>query len=206
MIAIVSAFPKETSRLRAQGKSVKKEALPSGSTIYTYSLLDIPIVTLSLGMGIDSSRLKAEELLGRYANISHLILTGIAGGFTPHTPGTVIIPSSVTLWSDGSETPTYSLSGESGVLVTASSVVEHSVGNKIRKVYPNAVGVDMEGATVAEVCLRYGVSCTIIRGISDSVDSAEGSDQQYRQYGDLALQRATDKLLCWLSAHGRFFL
>ncbi len=206
MIAIVSAFPKETALLRAQGQSLQGATLEHGGKLYTYVLKGVPIITLSLGMGVDASLERTEELLSQYPEISHLILTGVAGGFFPHTPGSVLIPKAVTLWSNSQVSPTYSLDGEAGLLVTANAVVEKELGSTIQKVYPEVVGVDMEGAVVAEVCLRHGVGCTIIRGVSDLVNSPVGSNTQYQQYRDLALEKTAEHVLLWLASHGMTYL
>ncbi len=205
MIAIVSAFPKETSLLRAKGGSLQHTTLESGSKLYTYLLHDVPIITLSLGIGAHASRIKTEELLMQYPEISHLILTGVAGGFSPHLPGSVLIPSSVTLWNSSQKTPLYPLHGEEGILVTANTVVEQKLSGNIKKAYPEVAGVDMEGAAVAEVCLHHGIGCTIIRGVSDLVDSPLGSNAQYRQYGKLALEKAADQVLVWIESHSNLY-
>ncbi len=206
MIAIVSAFPKETALLRAKGQSIQRTTLNTGGKLFSYVLEGIPIITLSLGMGVDTALVKTEELLSQYPKISHLILTGVAGGFSPHAPGSVLIPTAVTLWNNSQVAPIYSLHGESGLLVTTRTVVEHELSHEIQKVYPEAVGVDMEGAVVAETCFRHGVGCTIIRGVSDLVDSPIGSNTQYQQYRDLALEKTAESVLLWITSHGRDYL
>jgi len=54
----------------------------------------------------------------------------------------------------------------------------------------NAAAVEMEGAAVAQVCLRFGVPVIVIRSVTDHADG--NSSQSYATFRDKAARNAAD--------------
>jgi len=54
----------------------------------------------------------------------------------------------------------------------------------------NAAAVEMEGAAVAQVCMRFGVPVIVIRSITDRADGNAG--QSYSKFRDTAARNAAD--------------
>ena len=54
----------------------------------------------------------------------------------------------------------------------------------------NAVAVEMEGAAVAQVCLRFGVPVIVIRSVTDRADG--NATQSYAKFRDNAARNAAD--------------
>lgn len=58
-----------------------------------------------------------------------------------------------------------------GLIITGDQVItQEGRKNALRREIPRALGAEMEGASVAQVCYEYGVPCVVIRTISDYAD------------------------------------
>ncbi|MDR1473451.1 MAG: 5'-methylthioadenosine/adenosylhomocysteine nucleosidase [Lactobacillales bacterium] len=59
----------------------------------------------------------------------------------------------------------------SGLIVTGDSFVNNPDKiTYIKKHFPNALAIEMEGAAIAQVAHQFGIGCLIVRAISDTAD------------------------------------
>ena len=63
-----------------------------------------------------------------------------------------------------------------GVILTGDQFIARQARGRLRRLFPQALGVDMEGASVAQVCRMNRVPCAVIRIISDRADRDAGMD------------------------------
>ncbi|WMY95809.1 MAG: 5'-methylthioadenosine/S-adenosylhomocysteine nucleosidase [Arsenophonus sp.] len=60
--------------------------------------------------------------------------------------------------------------------------------NYIRKKFPNAIAVDMEGAAIAHVCYKFKIPFIIVRAISDIADTKSNVD--FKKFLSIAAKKA----------------
>jgi adenosylhomocysteine nucleosidase len=80
-----------------------------------------------------------------------------------------------------------------GLIVTGDAFMSSPARRTELRRQLNAVAVEMEGASVAQVCLRFGVPVIVIRGITDRADGDAG--QSYAKFRDTASRNAADLAL-----------
>ena len=80
-----------------------------------------------------------------------------------------------------------------GLIVTGDAFMSSPARRTELRRELNAVAVEMEGASVAQVCLRFGVPVIVIRGITDRADGDAG--QSYAKFRDTASRNAADLAL-----------
>lgn len=64
----------------------------------------------------------------------------------------------------------------------------------------NAVACEMEGASVAKICIRYGVPFVVIRALSDKADGK--AHESYADFGDIAAENSCNIVFEILDALG----
>ncbi len=64
----------------------------------------------------------------------------------------------------------------------------------------NAVACEMEGASVAKICIRYGVPFVVIRALSDKADGK--AHESYANFGDIAAENSCNIVFEILDALG----
>jgi adenosylhomocysteine nucleosidase len=80
-----------------------------------------------------------------------------------------------------------------GLIVTGDAFMSSPARRTELRRELNAVAVEMEGASVAQVCLRFGVPVIVIRSITDRADGNAG--QSYAKFRDTASRNAADLAL-----------
>ena len=64
-----------------------------------------------------------------------------------------------------------------GLLISGDRFVSASAESQaLRRMFPEALAVEMEGAAVAQVCFDFGVPLAVLRTISDRADDAAHAD------------------------------
>jgi adenosylhomocysteine nucleosidase len=135
------------------------------------SVGDWSVVTLVTGMGPALARDATHRALAA-GPCEHVMVIGIAGGLDPELPvGSLMVPSRVQLYPDGTEYETHPIPprrGSGGLMTTDGLFDDDHVW---RPILERGFGaVDMEAAGVAEVCEQAGVAWSVYRGISDRPD------------------------------------
>jgi adenosylhomocysteine nucleosidase len=77
-----------------------------------------------------------------------------------------------------------------GLIVTGDAFMSNPAHRTELRRALNAVAVEMEGAAVAQVCMRFGVPAIVIRGITDRADG--NASQSYTKFRDRAARNAAD--------------
>jgi len=77
-----------------------------------------------------------------------------------------------------------------GLIVTGDAFISSPAHRTDLRRELNAVAVEMEGAAVAQVCMRFGVPAIVIRSITDRADGS--ANQSYGKFRDIASRNATD--------------
>jgi adenosylhomocysteine nucleosidase len=77
-----------------------------------------------------------------------------------------------------------------GFIVTGDAFISSPAHRTELRQALNAVAVEMEGAAVAQVCLRYGVPVIVIRSVTDHADG--NASQSYAKFRDKAARNAAD--------------
>lgn len=67
--------------------------------------------------------------------------------------------------------------------------------DKVLRLYPDAIGVDMESGAIAQTCHKYGVPFVIVRVISDTPGEVADNGAQYFSFWEEA-PRETFALIC----------
>ena len=87
-----------------------------------------------------------------------------------------------------------------GLIVTGDSFVANPANREELRRELKASAVEMEGAAVAQVCVRFGVPFIVIRSITDHADGA--ADGSYRQFMPVAARNAADLAMAMIHEMG----
>ena len=160
------------------------------------------------GVGKVNIAMAAQALIDHY-QVDAILNAGCAGAFSATiSPGTIVVAESCVQHDVDT-----SLAGDPTGLVSTVNVThfpcrgvdlpgavtgvvatgdwfgrDHNRARAIQARY-NATVCDMEGAAVAQVCLRNGIDCTVIKSVSDHLFSPS-QDVEYQEN----FQRAMDSL------------
>jgi adenosylhomocysteine nucleosidase len=126
------------------------------------------VIAVTTGIGTEAATEVTERLL-RLVHVDHVVVVGIAGGVEEGIAiGDVVVPEVVVDASTGAEYRPARLGGVAprGRLLTSGQL---STGAEVlaRLRQQQVTAVDMETASVAEVCQREGVLWSAFRAISD---------------------------------------
>src|SRR5262249_36734104 len=75
-----------------------------------------------------------------------------------------------------------------GLIVTGDSFVANATNRSALRRELNAAAAEMEGASVMQVCARFGVPAIVIRSITDHADNQAGDS--YRRFVETAARNA----------------
>lgn len=64
--------------------------------------------------------------------------------------------------------------------------------DRVLTLYPDAVGIDMESAAIAQTCYRHGIDFLCLRVISDTPGEVADNGAQYASFWEAAPRRAFD--------------
>ncbi len=134
---------------------------------------DSDVTAFHIGMGPPLTRVAATRVLdaadAASAPVDHMMIAGICGGLDPDLPvGTLLNPEVLVDHSSGATYRHNPPGGQplAGKLVTTEGVnLDPELTETFRA--DGCLGVDMESATVAEVCERRGVAYSVYRCIGD---------------------------------------
>jgi adenosylhomocysteine nucleosidase len=77
-----------------------------------------------------------------------------------------------------------------GLIITGDAFISSPAHRTTLRRELNAVAVEMEGAAVAQVSMRFGVPAIVIRSITDRADGS--ANQSYAKFRDIASRNAAD--------------
>ena len=127
------------------------------------------VTAIQVGMGPRLTREAANPVLDGPRPVDHMMIAGICGGLDPARPvGTLINPSSVTLYSTGSSYthhPPGDVPLEGKLITTESVILDPEVTRGFFE--DGFLAVDMESAAMAEVCELRGIRWSVYRCIGD---------------------------------------
>lgn len=216
-IAIIAAMSKELGMLLPHLENAHKTEY-EGLTIHCGSLYGHETAMIECGIGKVNSAIRTYKLI-RYFNPELVINSGVAGGISADMkPLTVFIADRVAyhdVWcgpgtaygaADGFDKY---LKPDERIIKEAKAVMPDTVaglicsGDKfitskkevetIQSEFPEVKAVDMESASIGQVCVMEGVPFNIIRVISDNPEENDNS-AQYTNFWDEA-PKATFKTL-----------
>ncbi|HXW33874.1 MAG TPA: hypothetical protein VEJ87_04795 [Acidimicrobiales bacterium] len=177
-IAFICAMPMELKPL-VKKLGLQKEQR-NGVTLYSGTLGDGPVVAIVTGMGTEFATAGAEHLLDKVA-VRHVIVFGITGAVDNETPiGTLVLPEVVFLASSGAEYRPAPIGDEThkGKMRTGDDLLtDLEVISRLRD--EGVVSLDMETASIAQVCESRGVSWSVYRVISDRATDGTIDDEVF---------------------------
>ena len=208
-LGVLYAMAKEAAGLLEKQKATP---LPSQAGMALYTLPGGHILCVG-GVGKVNAAMAAQLLIDRF-QVEGILNAGCAGAFTDLDVGSIVVASHCV--QDDVDT---SLAGDPVGLVSTVNVVEfpctvpaltgavrgvvatgdwfgkdHDRARAIRERF-GATVCDMEGAAAAQVCLRHGLPCTVVKSVSDHLFSP-CQDREYQEN----FQTAMDSLDAAVSA------
>jgi nucleoside phosphorylase len=148
---------------------MKIELRPLGSRWREGTLGGRRAVATITGMGTRLAAEATEALLDAYPDVERVVVTGIAGAVDAETAiGRLIVPKEVIDYYTGTAYEPEAIGGHTaeGKIVTSDELLTaQDLLTKFRA--DGVVALDMESASVAAVCARRGVPCSVFRSISD---------------------------------------
>lgn len=219
IIGIIAAMDSEVKTIKGSFKTYDKEVI-AGVKIYKAQVNDNTCILVRGGIGKANIAHATSLVLNKYKpNI--IINTGIAGGLDPLKPGDLLLAGQLT-YSDVDATsfgyelgqvpglPKYFIADDnylnkikfilkelnidykSGSILSADSFITN---RSMLKFIPNEeyIGIDMEGASVAQICYLYKTAFISLRFISDSIDS-KNQEIEYQKFEEEAAK--TSACIC----------
>lgn len=180
-IAILSAM---TSELEPVKRSLGIVSRPRSGEVYcTGTYRGVRVITAVTNMGLVAAQNATEALFAHYGStIDHVFVVGIAGAFDHRLNiGEVVVPESVVDHRDG--IPRYSVNlskRKPAGVIYSSDQLEYNEDYVATLNNKNVSVVDMESAAITAVCQRGGCPVTIVRAISDKVDTGAESYEVFQ--------------------------
>lgn len=204
-IAILVAMGKELNLLLPLLENTKSETI-DGFTFHSGKIGDNDIVAMQCGIGKVNAAIGTLTLLNNYKP-ELVINTGVAGGASQdaHVMD-VIVGSTIayhdvwcgpgTQYGEASGYPLYFESDKrfTNLIPNRADIKRGLIcsGDKfiasieevqiIQKAFPEVLAVDMESATIAQVCYLRKVPVMVMRVISDSPGASKDSTAQYNDF------------------------
>ena len=204
-IAILVAMGKELNLLLPLLKNTKSETI-DGFTFHSGKIGDNDIVAMQCGIGKVNAAIGTLTLLNNYKP-ELVINTGVAGGASQdaHVMD-VIVGSTIayhdvwcgpgTQYGEASGYPLYFESDKrfTNLIPNRADIKRGLIcsGDKfiasieevqtIQKAFPEVLAVDMESATIAQVCYLRKVPVMVMRVISDSPGASNDNTAQYNDF------------------------
>lgn len=204
-IAILVAMGKELNLLLPLLENTKRETV-DGFTFHSGKIGNNEIVAMQCGIGKVNAAIGTLTLLNNYKP-ELVINTGVAGGASQEAHVMdVIVGSTIayhdvwcgpgTQYGEASGYPLYFESDKRYTsLIPSREDIKHGLicsGDKfiasmsevesIQKVFPHVLAVDMESATIAQVCYLRKVPMIVMRVISDSPGASKDNTAQYNDF------------------------
>ena len=210
--------------MRRQGDITTEEF--EGVEIHRGRIADKDVVAAKCGIGKVNSALRTDTVI-RYCHPDLLVNSGVAGGADASMhigdvlvadgvayhevwcgPGTepgaadgyprVLVPaeryiaSMRSLHSDGSEGYRYGLICSGDRFISTPEEVE-----RIKSLFPDALGCDMESASIAQTCIRRNVPFMVVRVMSDMPGGGENISEYNNFWNDapVATFKAVESLI-----------
>jgi len=134
---------------------------------------DSAVTAIHIGMGPPLTRVAThrlfEEPTAELGRPDHVMIAGICGGLDPDIDvGTVINPEIIVDHTSGTayrHTPPGSVPLAGKLMTTEGATLDPEVSRRFR--HEGYLGVDMESAAVAEVCVAHGCDWSVYRCIGD---------------------------------------
>jgi len=177
-VVFVCAMPLELKPLKRK-LSLKKTVIGS-RRVYAGTLVDREVVAIVTGIG---SHLAGEgvERLALAIDIEHVVVVGITGAVDNDTPiGALVRPAVVVNGATGAEYRPHRLGGghPTGKMWTSDELItDLDVIARLRADGVNSL--DMETATIAEICQRHNIPWSVFRAISDRATGADLDDEVF---------------------------
>lgn len=217
IIGIIGAMDNEVKTIKNSFKTYEKEVV-AGVKIYKAQVNDNLCILVRGGIGKANIAHATSLLLNKYKP-NLVINTGIAGGLDPLKPGDLLVAGQLT-YSDVDATgfgyelgqvpgmPKYyltddnyvnkvkkilndmNISYKSGSILSADSFITK---RDMLKFIPSEeyIGIDMEGASVAQICYLYKTAFVSLRFISDSIDS-KNQELEYAKFEEEASKTSAE--------------
>lgn len=180
-VAIIVAMEREISPLLSKWRRAGKKVEPwSGLRLLAFeSAYECEgVLALCGGMGRRPAAMAARAAIDHFEP-DILISGGLAGALDSKIPvGRVLRPTQVVDAATGEKHETVRNAAARGVLVTASSVLSREEKEEMARKF-GAEAVDMEAAVVAEIARAAGVPFVVVKAISDPLDFAMPSIDQF---------------------------
>ena len=217
MIGIIGAVVEEAEAIKKEIKEIK-ETVISGISFFTGKFNDRDVVFVQSGIGKVNAAITATLLIEKF-KVSEVIFSGVAGSLDERLKvGDVVIGRDIVQhdvdatafgykmgqipqmkeWAFESHKELVEKAGNIndfdhriffGRILTGDQFVsKKDVKIRLGKDF-EALCVDMESGSVAQVCTRLGVKFLIIRSISDSI--TDESDMEYETFVKLAAKNST---------------
>lgn len=185
-----------------------------GFVCYAGNIDQHDIIIAKCGIGKVNSALRTYQLISEYRP-DLIINSGVAGSVDKNVEiGTVLIADRVayhdvwcgpeTVYGQADGCPLYYRPYEKGLNIAADSFIDSKFEikyglicsgdkfitsseevDKIKSDFPDALGCDMESASIAQTCYKSGVPFMVIRVMSDMPGSGNNIDQ-YKNFWDEA--------------------
>lgn len=204
-VGIIAAMSKEARLVEAMLTEVKTFQA-GGTRFFSGYLGENQIVLAQCGIGKVCAAAGAVELINRY-HPEIIINTGAAGGIAPGLNVMDVIVAERSAYYDvycggepgcvqdfprflGSDEKLLdvckSLNIRCGLIAGGDKFITHEEEvREIKKIYPEALAVDMESAAIAQVCYMYKVPFVSLRVISDT-PGVENHAEQYENFWETA--------------------
>jgi nucleoside phosphorylase len=164
--AVLAAMPNEL-RPFVKALSLQKSEL-DGLPVYIGHAGATEIVAIRTGMGTQLAEAGTERLLDK-TKVDRVLMIGIAGGIDPTQDiATLVVPEVVIHGPTGREhrpEPVRDHAPHGGLWTSDEIITDPERVAMMRE--RGVVALDMETASVADVCERRGVPWTVVRAISD---------------------------------------
>jgi adenosylhomocysteine nucleosidase len=178
MIAVLYATEKEARPLldRVQAVPVEDATFP----IFSARIADVPLLIAIGGMGMPAAAAACRHLVQRH-HVDTILNVGICAGLADHmTMGTLYTVDAAfmadTFLSDTESSPVGEpVTAWPGIAAKRLGSVSEPLFDATRReaIAAQCDLVDMEGAAVARACRELGVTCHLLKGVSD--DARPGS-------------------------------
>ena len=143
---------------------------------YKCSIGQKPIILSICGIGIPSAKKCTIELINKYS-IQHVYNIGICGMVNDSLCVNEIYSVSKALYWKDDTTQAFPCKPEyidTMKHVTLATCFEPVFDSELRKkIAFHADMVDMEGAAVAEICNNNSITCTLVKGVSDTANKGD---------------------------------
>ena len=204
-IGIIGAMDLEVDALKEQMK-LDKEITRAGMTFCEGTLNDAAVVIVKCGIGKVNAGI-CVQILADLFDVTHIINTGVAGGASQDAHVMDVIVGSTIAYHDVwcgpgtqyGEASGYPLYFESdnrftdlipnrpdvkrGLICSGDKFIASlEEVQAIQKAFPQVLAVDMESATIAQVCYLRKVPVMVMRVISDSPGASKDNTAEYNDF------------------------